>query len=82
MTFSWTDKNTVRLSSGREVYANQGIFGLTEDCALTDGYDSGCVDIQFGCDGEEKLTAGERKEIADMMIARWQRFSSGVDPKR
>jgi hypothetical protein len=70
----------MKLKSGREIHASRGILGLseTEPDELFDGYD-GVV----WREGEEKynehsvpFTAEERREIADRMIACWQRWAA------
>ena len=61
---------------------NRGIWGLTADLVLTDGYDS-------GPDPEVRVYAGkpvppayptlaEQIRIADLMLARWQRFRASA----
>lgn len=61
----------MKLRSGREVYANCGIFGLEENedgFIVTEGYD-GCVSWPG-----DTLTGDDMREIADLMIDRWTRF--------
>jgi hypothetical protein len=53
---------------GRPFYANRGIIGLDPDGNAFGGYDGG-----FGPDVGE-FTADERRELAEMMIARWRKF--------
>lgn len=63
------------LSSGREVYANGGIVGLT----VFDAYEG--LDTFYGYDGGLSLdnwTPAERVELADHMIARWQAFRVAI----
>jgi hypothetical protein len=58
------------LSTGREVYAFSGIFGLAPgDSTLYYGYDS-------TCDEADDFTPEERAEIADEMIRRWQAWKA------
>ena len=66
-TLTWT---TVLLSSGREVYACEGVFGLMENGTLTYGYD-GFVEEH---ERLELWTHAERVELADAMIMRWEKF--------
>lgn len=58
-----------RLSTGKRISANCGILGLGFDydgeLTMFQGYDGGIG---------ESLTAGERVEVADYMIALWSRF--------
>lgn len=58
------------LSTGRMLQANEGILGLDPDRKLTEGYDAYIHPWDY--DDSEPLTAEERAEIADAMIARWQ----------
>lgn len=68
----------IRLSTGREIYANRGILGLTldEPGTLFQGYD-GVVYVVDG-DGsepaEEALTSAEKAELATRMVAVWRRW--------
>lgn len=66
------DPDYVRLGSGRAFYANRGIIGLDSDGNAFGGYDGG-----FGPDVGD-FTVDERREIAEMMIARWRKFG-GID---
>jgi hypothetical protein len=58
--------NWIFETTGRRVYANNGIWGLTPDLELTDGYDS------YAHHEDATLAMAERAELADHMIARWQ----------
>jgi len=66
----------MKLSTGKEVYANGDIFGLTKDVLITEGYDS--VLYVSEEDDEPRLTPGEQIEIADEMIKRWQSFKENL----
>mgnify|MGYP001607305997 CR=1 FL=1 len=58
------------LSSGKRIYANRGILGIRDgDNTIYDGYDG---EVWSG--GDQCLTHAERAEIADYMIALWQRY--------
>lgn len=75
----WIDTDHYVLKSGRKVYANCGIIGIGPDLNLSEGYDGGfCTwPIPDWWSKEEKadcLNVEELKEIADMMIVRWQSF--------
>jgi len=67
------------LSSGKILYVNGGILGMSEDLELSQGYD-GLVENEplgkvFFEDSEAApLTADERAEIADYMIDLWQKW--------
>lgn len=54
------------LSTGRRVYANNGILGIGPDGGIYEGYDSCVLDDDF--------TDDERAEIADYMIELWQAY--------
>ena len=60
--------------SGRELYANAGIVGITptNPRGIFGGYDD-CIESGRSED-EEDLTQDERVEIADFMIALWTQF--------
>ena len=74
-----------RLSTGREFYANGGILGIKPDdpTICTEGYDGGVMESwprehwMDAADAEPSFTLEERAEIADHMIALWQRFKIG-----
>lgn len=58
------------LRSGRELNVAYGIFGLTEDLRLSDGFD-GLYNFE---ENDEPLTPDERGEIAGIMISRWEKW--------
>lgn len=70
-------------SSGRTISANADVFGLGPALNLREGYD-GLPDLDGNhAIGEPSLTATERRELADMMIARWQKWAAeGEFPPR
>lgn len=59
------DGNTVTFSSGRKVYANNGIIGLSPDLRVSEGYDGGF---------DEDLTLYERVELGKYMVDKWMQF--------
>jgi phage major head subunit gpT-like protein len=61
----------LELSTGKKVYANGLIFGLTRDLLLTEGYDGFIFD-----DTDDPLTPAEKCEIADVMMKRWQSYKA------
>lgn len=66
----------IKLKSGTEVYAKEGIIGISPDLGLTEGYDSS---IHLNdMDGRPYYSDDDLREIADMMIARWQQFRDGI----
>lgn len=67
---TYADDHFTLETSGRTFYANNGTLGLA-----IDGDDEGWV--SYGADGSigrHEFTDAERIEIADHMIAQWQRF--------
>lgn len=65
------------LKSGRVVYANGGIFGLSSELEVSEGYDSTVHWPPREYETlEDSLTAEDMHEIADIMIARWQVFKN------
>lgn len=69
------EKNEYVLASGRRFYAFGNILGVDRDGVLTYGHD-GTVGRRDRVGGDDDpFTDGERREIADAMIARWCAFS-------
>lgn len=69
-----SERDTIRLATGKELYAFHGILGLGPDCeTLTEGYD-GKIEGPWMEPEEHVLTPAERVELADLMIARWQAY--------
>ena len=62
----------MKLSTGKNVYSNGDIFGVTKTGFLTEGYDAYIFDHEDEAD--TPLTAAEKCEIADLMIERWQSY--------
>lgn len=59
-------------STGKKVYANCGIIGVSSDSKkiyLSEGYDGDFPD--------EELSKEEREELADYMINLWTEFKNG-----
>ena len=76
MIYESKDENYV-LSTGRVIYANRGILGLApKSRVLYEGFD-GAHPFE-GDPGmtDAPLTAAERQEIADEMIARWRAWAA------
>lgn len=71
-----------RLSTGKEVYANNGIIGLgpEPDLAMFEGYDGNLNSFETVQTWDEDvketdtwvLSRTERVEICEMMIVRWR----------
>lgn len=68
------------LSTGRSIYANNGILGMGPDLDIFEGYD-GAPDPESLYSGEDPWTPEERAEVANMMIDRWQRWSD-IKPEK
>lgn len=67
--------NSYTLTTGRRFYANRGIVGLGPQAGdLSSGYDDG-IELERDWDPEfPPWTVAERRELADEMIRRWERF--------
>ena len=75
------DRDTYVLDSGREIYANCGIIGLTADAdeldTIYDGYDGSIFHHRYwGAGGD--LTDAERREIAMFMVDLWCRYIARI----
>ena len=68
--------DTVTFSSGRTRYANNGIIGLCPDLTVSEGYDGGfpIESYEWNKPDENDLTKEDCIELADFMIAQWQKF--------
>ena len=70
----------IKLSTGKEFYANHGILGIAPDddkyFILTEGYD-GEINLT-DMNGDSIYTWNELIEIADIAIQRWNRFKQKV----
>lgn len=67
--------------SGRRIYAHRGILGLSLTAAdeeerndLYDGYTGYAFIADDVPEGEEAITAEEKREIAERMVARWKEW--------
>lgn len=65
----------IKLKSGREIYANNGIVGIDAGLELYEGYDGG-IDLD---DCPSPLSHEEKLEFADIMIDRWMRFKAALE---
>ena len=76
------EDDTIRLSSGREIYANNGILGMSagmaaEGIKYTDGYD-GSTYTRKSHDKDEytdEWTPAERQELAEYVIGLWRAWA-------
>lgn len=75
------------LSTGKDLYANREIVGLTPDFELTEGYDGPInkyeeyrdfIDEDVQPADSYVVTRQEQVEVADIMILRWQEFRASV----
>lgn len=69
--------------SGRSITPNCGIVGIGPELGVSEGYDNGMdwppIEWGDGVKEEDALTADDMRELADLMIDRWQRFKAGLD---
>jgi hypothetical protein len=77
------DGSDIVFSSGRRAYCFNGNFSVEE-------LDDGTFRVRYGYDDslawpdndyldpEERLTSDDIREVADMMIARWQRLRAAL----
>jgi hypothetical protein len=72
--------DTITLSTGREVYANRGIIGLSDDLRPSYGYDGGIEAWGRTYMDEPPWSKAERQELADYMIALWTQFREADNP--
>lgn len=76
------DRGYFVFSSGRDAYCHAGIFSVSANGAVSYGYDGG-IDWPASRWSDEEptdndLTADDMRELADMMIERWQKFRSSL----
>ena len=74
----------IKLSSGRIIYANCGIIGLSPELEVREGYD-GTVEWPpptWNEYAKPYLTADDMRELADLMIDRWQRFKASLETQK
>jgi hypothetical protein len=70
----------IKFKSGNVMEPNCGIVGIDPDGKVSEGYDN----IFHGWPPEDwhyeptKFTADDMRELADHMIARWQKFKEGL----
>lgn len=72
-------KGNYLLNTGKEIYPNRGIIGLTETEGLKiyEGYDGSWITENEVIDEEDiELTNKELKEIALYMSKLWHKFAS------
>lgn len=75
----------MKLKSGREVEIEQGI-GIDEHSRVTEVFGDEAIDsdgdpsVAFGYGNRKRYSASERKEFAEVMIARWQKWG-GIKQK-
>jgi len=70
------DYDKIIFANGKELYAMTGVIGIDNALEITYGYDGGIY--KHGdypdVDDPECMTEEERIELADHMIATWERF--------
>lgn len=76
----------MRLSTGREFYANRNIVGIDRDGAVYEGFDGGVdganLDGLAPEDKQDLWTTADRLALADEMISRWQAFRDAASAGR
>lgn len=69
------------LSSGRRLYANGGILGMSENGAgrleVTEGYD-GVLDMPDYNDYTTSLSLAEQLEVAEYAIGLWRQYAENA----
>ena len=73
----------IKLSTGRILYANCGILGISPDLKPSEGYDGEILagdagypgDVMRECSNTVPLTHEERRELASIAIDRWARYA-------
>lgn len=68
----------VMLPSGRSIYANGGIVGLSPEMEVSQGYDGRVDWPPIDDDEEDALTADDMRALAELMIAQWTRFRENL----
>ena len=68
----------VILPSGRSIYANDGIVGLSPEMEVSQGYDGLVAWPPIDDDEQDALTADDMRAIADLMIVQWTRFRESL----
>ena len=68
-------KDSVIFSTGKELYANCGVIGISPKLEISKGWDGGFFNPRSYVNLDDyTLTPVERIELADYMIARWKEF--------
>jgi hypothetical protein len=65
--------DTILFSSGKILYANNGIVGIDPDLNLSEGYDGKIRQCQ--------ITSKESLELAEYMIKKWSEFKANISRK-
>lgn len=70
------DDSVIFECTGRELYANGGVIGLSPTFAVTEGWDGGfwSFESQIFAEPEDILSPEELSELADFMIQQWTNF--------
>ena len=65
----------MKLSTGKEIYANREIIGIDDELNIFEGYDGIVYMPDFYWDeSESPLTDAECVELANRVIERWKQF--------
>lgn len=68
--------NEITFSSGKKIYVNNGIVGISPDLKVYEGYDGGLFDMSYTFEGD--ITNAEAIELANFMISQWKKFKKNI----
>ena len=76
-------RDTMRFSSGRTIDCHSDVVGLGTTRTVYYGWDG---ELWAPCDQSDldpnDLTDDDKRELADMMIERWQKFKAALDEQK
>lgn len=67
------ENGVLKMNDGTRYYAHGGVVGISPDLAISQGWDGG-INSPFDGPYEGDLSPEHRRELADHMIALWQRY--------
>lgn len=75
------EQDEIVFSSGRRCYVHAQVVGISPDLELSYGYDGGIPwpIKEWRVTDAETLTAADVRELADYMIAQWQKFRETLE---
>ena len=76
----------IQLSTGRQIAANNGYIGISEDLEVVGGWDDSLMEVQLECSCKYLsstkecvcLSKKEKIELADRMIDLWKKYKESV----